>query len=195
VPGDSALHQIVGELRECSGEGDGLNRYLWFDQKYYLSDDILNKSDRMSMAHSVEVRPPFLDHRIVEFAAKLPSQFKIEGSSQKIILKQLMRSKLPAAILHREKIGFDIPAHEWLRGPLCSLLRDALTGGLAAYPDLFRASVIERLLQRHLEKKVNAGYHLWGLLILFLWMKRWKIQAPAQTIPAAPVLEKIGLST
>ena len=72
----------------------------------------------MSMAHSVEVRPPFLDHRIVEFAATLPPALKIRGSRQKFLLKELMKDKLPPAVLQRKKIGFDIPAHEWLRGPL-----------------------------------------------------------------------------
>ena len=76
----------------------------------------------MSMAHSLEVRPPFLDHRIVEFAATLPASLKIRGSRQKVLLKELMRDKLPSSVLQRKKIGFDIPAHDWLRGrlrPLC----------------------------------------------------------------------------
>ena len=96
---------------------------MWFDQSYYLPDDILYKCDRMSMAHSLEVRPPFLDHRIVEFAASLPERLKIRGSRQKYLLRELMRDKLPASVLHRKKEGFDIPAHEWLRGvlrPCCS---------------------------------------------------------------------------
>ncbi len=188
------LDHVVNELRDYPSGGEDLSRYLWIDQKYYLADDILNKSDRMSMAHSVEVRPPFLDHRIVEFAATLPARFKINGSRQKVILKDLMKQKLPPEILARPKMGFDIPAHDWLRGPLLALLRDTLKDGLAAYPDLFRGAAIETVLQRHLEKKVNAGYHLWGLLILFLWMSKWKIQAPAHSVPAAPVLENIGLS-
>ena len=132
----------------------------------------------MSMAHAVEVRPPFLDHRIVEFAASLPGTWKIHGSCQKFILKELMKDKLPAAVLGRKKIGFDIPAHEWLRGPLRSLLVDGMQSGLSAYPGLFQASVVERYLRCHLERKANFGYHLWGLLILFLWMKRWQIEAP-----------------
>src|ERR1700689_3054287 len=85
--------------------------YLAFDQNYYLADDILVKSDRMSMAHSVEVRPPFLDHRIVEFAATLPAHLKVRGSHQKVLLKDLMRGKLPSSVLRRKKMGFDIPAH------------------------------------------------------------------------------------
>ena len=131
------------------------------------------KVDRMSMAHSVEVRPPFLDHRIVEFAATLPAHLKIRGSRQKVILKELMKDKLPPAILRRKKIGFDIPAHEWLRGPLRPLLRGhAGEPARPNTPDLFRpARDRGSLARRHLERRANLGYHLWGLMILFLWMK------------------------
>jgi asparagine synthase (glutamine-hydrolysing) len=121
------------------------------------------------------VRPPFLDHRIVEFAASLPADLKIRGSSQKVVLRELMKSKLPAETLRRKKIGFDIPAHEWMRGPLRGLLEDALQFGLGEYGQLFRRDAITSLKQRHLQRQINIGYHLWGLLILFLWMKRWKV--------------------
>ncbi|MEI4883953.1 asparagine synthase-related protein, partial [Klebsiella pneumoniae] len=90
----------------------------------------------------MEVRPPFLDHRIVEFAAKLPASLKIRGAQQKVILKELMKDKLPKAILERPKTGFDIPAHEWLRGPLLPLLTDALHYGANAYGNVFRADVV-----------------------------------------------------
>ncbi|MGH9829484.1 MAG: asparagine synthetase B family protein, partial [Blastocatellia bacterium] len=93
-PESSALQDILGELRSLSSSGDGLSPYLWFDQKHYLQNDILMKTDCMSMAHSIEVRPPFLDHRIVEFAASLPASLKIRGSRQKFILKELMKDKL-----------------------------------------------------------------------------------------------------
>ena len=129
------------------------------------------KVDRMSMAHSIEVRPPFLDHRIVEFAATLPAHFKIRGARQKVILKELMKGKLPPAILTRKKIGFDIPAHHWLRGPLRDLMCDTLAGGASEHAEVFRPAAIEACMRRHLERRENLGYHLWGLMILFLWMK------------------------
>ena len=136
------------------------------------------KSDRISMAHSVEVRPPFLDHRIVEFASRIPASLKISGSRQKIVLQHLMKDKLPKSVLQRPKVGFDIPAHDWLRGPLRQLLIETLRAGAAEYSDIFRPEVIEGLLHDHLERRVNIGYHLWGLMILFLWMKKWSIRAP-----------------
>jgi asparagine synthase (glutamine-hydrolysing) len=175
-PLPQALDQILGELPKLPKVDDDLAPFLWLDQKYYLADDILTKSDRMSMAHSVEVRPAFLDHRIVEFTAGLPAKLKIQGPRQKILLRELMKDKLPPSILNREKIGFDIPAHEWLRGPLRGLLEDALQFGLSEYGQLFRRTGIEALMNRHFQRKINVGYHLWGLLILFLWMKRWRVK-------------------
>ena len=156
----------------------GLERYLRIDQNYYLPDDILYKTDRMSMAHSLEVRPPFLDHRIVEFAATLPASMKIRGFKQKRILRELMRGKLPRAVLERGKTGFDIPAHEWFRGPLRALLMDTLTPQAIGETGIFDRAAIGRLIGDHMDRTINAGYHLWGLLTLFLWMKRWKVEAP-----------------
>lgn len=176
----TALDDVLAELRGRPSTPDDLARFLWFDQKYFLQDDILNKSDRMSMAHSLEVRPPFLDHRIVEFAAGLPASLKIRGSEQKVILKELMRDKLPISVLRRKKVGFDIPAHDWLRGPLRSLMTDVLLDGASNYASLFRRDVIETYIRQHLERQINVGYHLWGLMVLFLWMKRWNIQVAAK---------------
>ena len=194
VPFPNALDSVLTELRESPAAGDGVSPYLWWDQKYFLPDDILNKVDRMSMAHSLEVRPPFLDHRIVEFAATLPPSLKMQGSRQKIILKKLMKNRLPEMILRRKKTGFDIPAHEWLRGPLRGLLLETIEGGLAEYGSFFRAGRIRELVRLHLERRVNIGYHLWGLLLLFLWMKKWQIQAAPTPAPASWIQEKTSIS-
>jgi asparagine synthase (glutamine-hydrolysing) len=178
-PLPDALAEVVGSLRRLPPVEDDLAPFLWLDQKYYLADDILVKSDRMSMAHSVEVRPPFLDHRLVEFAATLPASLKVVGSKQKFILKDLMSDKLPPAILQRKKMGFDIPAHQWLRGPLRGLLEDTVHFGLREYGGFFQKDRILQLMDRHFRRQINIGYHLWGLLILFLWMKKWQVQVPA----------------
>jgi len=156
--------------------GDGLDRFLLFDQRYYLPDDILYKVDRMSMAHSMEVRPPFLDHRIVEFAAALPESYKVRGSELKFILRELMQGKLPRSILYRKKTGFDIPAHDWFRGLLQPLLLDTVTEAAVELTGLFRWQGIETVIREHLQRRANLGYQLWGLLILFLWLKRWNIR-------------------
>ncbi len=154
-----------------------LNKFLWVDQKYYLPDDILYKCDRMSMAHSLEVRPPFLDHRIVDFAARLPEHFKIRGPVLKFLLRELMRDKLPPAVLTRPKEGFDIPAHRWFRGPLRPMAEEVLSTENVRATGLFRAEVVERIKSDHFRRRANFGYQLWGLLTLFLWMRRWKVHA------------------
>lgn len=182
-PLPDALTGVLQPLGMAVSGNPGLSPYLAFDQRYFLPDDILVKSDRMSMAHAVEVRPPFLDHRIVEFAAGLPDSLKVRGSQQKFLLKRLMRDKLPQAILGRKKIGFDIPAHDWLRGCLRPLLTDTLRQGASEHAELFHAKTIERYLQLHMQRRANLGYHLWGLMILFLWMQKWRIQsAPAAQV-------------
>ena len=190
-----ALKGVLGDLREASRSGDDFAPYLWFDQRYYLPDDILNKVDRMSMAHAVEVRPPFLDHRIVEFAAGLPSSLKIRGSRQKLILKELMRGKLPALVLGRSKVGFDIPAHEWLRGPLRPLLLETLNQACAEHSALFNRQEVEMVVRSHLDRRANLGYHLWGLMILSLWMKRWRIQTGQVAAQRRQVTESVLTSS
>ena len=184
---------LYGMPRESRAAGH-LTPSLWFDQTYFLPDDILTKVDRMSMAHSLEVRPPFLDHRIVEFAASLPERFKIRGFCQKYLLRELMRDKLPSSIIGRKKIGLDIPTHQWLRGPLRSLLRDTLSAKAVRETGLFRASGIESLIRRHMERRANLGYHLWSLMILFLWMKRWNIQS-VPALEVSPETERIAMAS
>lgn len=165
-----------------------LNRYMMADQLYYLPDDILYKVDRMSMAHSLEVRPPFLDHRIVEFAASLPQDFKVRGFRLKFVLRRLMKDKLPASILRRAKTGFDIPAHHWFRGVLKPLLLDQVSPAAVRATGLFDADAVGRLIRDHMERRINAGYQLWGLLTLFVWMKRWNIEA----LPAGESVSETG---
>ena len=120
--------------------------------------------------------PTVEDHRIVEFAAGLPESLKIRGIKQKRLLKELMRGKLPEFVLNRKKTGFDIPAHDWFRGTLRGLLMDTLTPQAIAATGIFDARAIEGLIRDHMERRINAGYQLWGLLTLFLWIKRWNIQ-------------------
>jgi len=179
-----ALDSVLSELA-----GQDLQDFLRFDQKYFLPDNILTKVDHTSMAHAVEVRPPFLDHRIVEFASTLPASMKIQGSRQKVILRNLMRGKLPPAILNRKKIGFDIPTHDWFRGPLRPLLEEAVAFASAEHGHFFQLSKIKADVRAHMDRRANLGYHLWGLMTLFFWMKKWGIQTGASAGPARRVME------
>jgi len=180
LPG--AFSDVLSTLRRAL-PGDGVAPYLAFDQRYYLADDILVKSDRISMAHAVEVRPPFLDHRILEFAAGIPTEMKIRGSVQKYVLKELMKSKLKVPIAQRKKVGFDIPTHDWFRGPLRGLLLETLESAKAEYAEVFDFDAIQELTRLHMNSAINVGYHLWGLMTLFLWMKRWSVRpAPVRRL-------------
>jgi asparagine synthase (glutamine-hydrolysing) len=186
---DAALAGVLANLRP----GRDLGRFLEFDQRYYLADDILYKVDRISMAHSLEVRPPFLDDRVVDFANSLPDDFRLRGSESKYVLRRLMQNKLPHSVLHRPKIGFDVPIHEWFRGVLRPLLLETLSEEAVTASGLFRWPFVHKLLDDHLERRANWGYHLWGLLVFFLWMQRWNIEtAIANTEASTPVAAAAG---
>ncbi len=173
-----AMIGILAEMHPGHLRNSFLERFLDFDQRYSLPDAILYKVDRMSMAHSVEVRPPFLDDRIVALAARLPEKYKIAGFETKFALRHLMRDALPPDVLRRPKIGFDIPIHQWFRGVLRHLLMETLNERTVTESGLFRWTEVRRIIDEHLDRKANWGYHLWGLVTLMLWMKRWKIEAP-----------------
>src|SRR5262249_32429731 len=130
----------------------------------------------------LEVRPPFLDHRIVEFAARMPEKLKIKGGTLKYVLRELMKDRLPASVLRRKKEGFDIPAHDWLRTVLRPLVLDVLNERDVRESGIFSWPAVSELLRNHLERRANLGYHIWGLVMLFLWMKQWGVQPPASNL-------------
>jgi asparagine synthase (glutamine-hydrolysing) len=186
--GTESLARLCAALPGLPAPRQIVNRYLFIDQHYYLPDDILYKCDRMSMAHSLEVRPPFLDHRIVDFAARLPARLKIKGKTAKRVLRQLLGRKLPPEILNRPKEGLDIPAHEWLRGPLRPLVIETLGAQSVKQIGLFSPAAVQSVIDRLMSRKANLGYHIWGLLTLHLWAKRWNIEtasAPESMADAA----------
>jgi asparagine synthase (glutamine-hydrolysing) len=182
------MQQVLRHMRP----GKTLEQFLNFDQHYSLPDALLYKVDRMSMAHAIEARPPFLDDRIVDFAARLPEHFKIRGQQTKLVLRYLMRNALSDTVLKRPKIGLDIPIHEWFRGFLRPLLADNLNQIAIEETGLFNWSAVKTLLDAHQSRQANWGYHLWGLLTLMLWMKRWKIEMPSiepEMLPSCAVAE------
>jgi len=166
---------LLKMLATIPARGD-VRRFMAFDQAYYLPDNLLVKVDRMSMAHSLEVRPAFLDHRIVEFAATLPADYCIRGRTLKVLLRSLMKDKLPQNILAKKKQGLDIPVHDWLRGHLKPLLLDTLNQKTVEETGIVSWPYLESLIRLHMERKANYGYHLWGMLMLFLWIRQWKIE-------------------
>lgn len=143
------------------------------DTLSYLPGDILTKIDLASMAVSLECRSPFLDHKVIEFAARLPARWKLAHFQRKHILKDTFASMLPGAILRRGKMGFSVPLDRWLRTELRELLCDTLCSGRARSRSWFKADAVEQLLTRHLNAQGELSQQLWALLVLELWAKRY----------------------
>ena len=127
----------------------------------------------------------------------MPERLKIRGRQQKYLLKFLMRDKLPAEVLRRKKVGFDIPAHDWLRRELKPLLLEVASPAALARTGLFRPGALAKLMREHFEGRLNIGFHLWGVLILLLWMEKWDIRSPGQPIetPTQSALAPAGSLT
>jgi asparagine synthase (glutamine-hydrolysing) len=145
-----------------------IDRALYVDIKTWLADDILVKVDRASMAHSLEVRTPFLDHRMVEFAAALPVALKLRGLRRKYILRRMQRHRLPRAVTKARKEGFNAPISHWLAGELRELARSVLNG--KELRQWFRREAIDELWTDHLARRRDNGLKLFGLVALGLWM-------------------------
>lgn len=148
-----------------------LDRTLHADHATYLAGDLLPKTDRMTMAHSVEARAPFLDAAWVEWTARLPQRYKMRGMQTKWLLKAAFGEKLPPAIAARGKQGFGVPVGQWLRHELRGWARERLIGNraLAAW---FRPAAIEQLLAEHDSGRVNHGKRLWALLMVAVWQNQ-----------------------
>lgn len=145
---------------------DALSRAQYADLKIWLPGDILTKVDRASMAVSLEAREPLLDHRLVEFAAKLPSSMRLRGGTGKWLLKRALADRLPDGILHRRKMGFVTPVSAWLRGPLAGEAAAIGHSGALAETGWFDAAAIRRLADAHRAGDADHGRTLWQLLML-----------------------------
>ncbi len=170
------------------GEADAvtmLDQLLAADMKTYLHE-LLMKQDQMSMAASIESRVPFLDHKLVEFAARLPERMKLRGLTTKYILRQAMADKIPAEILTRKKMGFPVPVGAWLRGEFRSLLDEYVLGARAMERGIFEPDFVRNLVARH-EAGENHAERLWMLMNFEIWQRRF-LDGEEQKLsePAAP---------
>lgn len=164
---------------------DWLNRALYVDMKTYLVDDILTKVDRMSMAVSLESRPPLLDHKVVEFVATLPPRLKLKGFESKYILKKTAARLVPQEILSRRKQGFRLPIAEWLRSQLRGTAEDLLLGPTAAQRGYFEKSEMETLWRDHLSGHRDNAHQIWSLILLELWHRKYIDDSGPPTAPKA----------
>ena len=150
-----------------------LDKLLTIDQKLWLPDDLLTKVDRATMAYSLEARVPYLDHKLVEFAARLPANMKLHGRDTKYLLKKVAERYLPHDIVYRGKQGFVMPLHEWLAGGLKTSLTDMLGEGGLAGRNIFRSGFLDKLQREQATPKQPHGGRLWTLMVLELWFRRY----------------------
>jgi asparagine synthase (glutamine-hydrolysing) len=165
--------------------GDWLSAVQYRDLNHYLPLDILTKVDRMTMAHSLEARPPLLDHRLVEFAATIPSRFRLRDGTTKYLFKQAMRGVLPDQIIDRQKHGFAVPLAHWFRGELAGFARDVLLSKTCRERGIFEPRYLSRLLQLN-DRGRNLDLQLWTILSFELWCRRFLDAAPQTAAAQLP---------
>lgn len=155
-------------LKICDAKTE-IEKMQFLDMNFYMAEDILTKVDRASMAVSLEVRAPFLDPRVAEFAAKLPLEYKLKGNKGKYILKKAVEPFLPKNILHRPKKGFGIPIAEWLKGRLNPLMHELLDSKRLKNQGLFDEKFVQKLIKEHETDVASHHKQLWTLLVFQLW--------------------------
>jgi asparagine synthase (glutamine-hydrolysing) len=171
------LTESLASLRDYGD--DWLAAVQYRDLHTYLPLDILTKVDRATMAHSLEARPPLLDHRLAEFAATIPARYRLRGATTKYLFKQAMRGILPDAIIDRPKHGFAVPIARWLRGDLASFARDLLLSAASRQRGVFNVPQIERLLALNAQGR-DLDLQLWTMVSFELWCQRFLDPSPRQ---------------
>ncbi|RPI55802.1 MAG: asparagine synthase (glutamine-hydrolyzing) [Acidobacteria bacterium] len=159
-------------LTYLQGGRDWMSAAQYCDLHTYLPLDILTKVDRMTMAHSIEARPPLLDHRLVEFAARIPSHLRLRENTTKYLLKQAMRGILPDQIIDRPKQGFAVPIARWFRGELSGYARDILLSDTCRQRGVFDVGYVERLLRLN-QRGRDLDLQLWTILSFEMWCRRF----------------------
>ena len=153
---------------------NSVERMMYTDLCSYLPDDILVKVDRASMASSLEARAVYLDYRVAELAWKIPFSLKIRGSATKWVLRKILDRYVPAGLVKRPKMGFAIPLHEWLRGPLKDWAEELLDEQKLKEDNFFNPAQIRIKWREHLSGKRNWQYHIWIILMFQAWKERWQ---------------------
>jgi asparagine synthase (glutamine-hydrolysing) len=164
------LGYLAAEQERRNGRST-LSRVLHANFTSYLPDDLLVKTDRCTMANSLEARSPFLDRALIEYVAALPDGFKLRGRRTKVILREAFADLVPPAIERRGKMGFGVPLGTWFRGELRDYVRDRLLAPNARYRDYLSGPFVERVVGDHLAQRRNLGHQLWSLLCFEEWLR------------------------
>jgi len=182
--------QVFDRHAAKAGTDDPLALIQYLDMKTYLVGDINTKVDRASMAHSLEVREPLMDHPLVEWLATLPTGLKIRGNEGKVLLKKAMEPRLPDDVLYRPKMGFSVPLARWFRGPLKQRVRDAVLGERLASTGWFNRAYLQQLVDGHQSGAYDHSAPLWTLLMFEAFLRNVvdDADAPATREPEAAAL-------
>jgi len=170
---DYKTNFYLGRFLAEAGNMPYLDCLLWMDIMTSLAGDLLVKMDIATMANSLEARAPFLDQRLMEFAAKLPPEFKMRNLVKKYILKKAIKDLVPDENVYRRKMGFALPVGRWFRGELKEFLCDNLLAGSFFKRGYFKPEAVKNMVKRHTENKEDFSHQLWTLLMLELWHRRF----------------------
>jgi asparagine synthase (glutamine-hydrolysing) len=169
-------------VRRLAGEchySDALAKDMYVDARFYLTENILHKVDRTSMAVSLETRVPFLDHRVVESALTMPTRHRVNGFRRKAILKRAFADLLPETIIRRGKEGFSTPMKHWLRSDLKERMLDTLSESRLRQDGYFRPSTVRKLIDEHLEERADHAHLLWSMTLFGMWRERYQNSSAA----------------
>ena len=173
MEGQSAEDPMLAFLADLPDDASRLDRLLALEQRFFLAEHNLNYTDKMSMAAGVEVRVPFLDNDLVQFAASIPDRFKQRGREGKWVLKKAMEPFLPKEVIYRSKSGFGAPVRLWMRNDLKEVVRDCLSSFSLKSRGLFDAEKVQKLISRNESGEIDAGYTLLSLLCIEIWCRRF----------------------
>jgi asparagine synthase (glutamine-hydrolysing) len=187
----AAYGPSLAYFNTLNGTSTFLDRLLYADIKTYLVE-LLMKQDQMSMATSIESRVPFLDHKLVEYVATLPDDWKLQGWTTKRVLREAMKGLLPASILNRPKMGFPVPFAGWARGAWNGVARDILLDRRARQRGILEPRAVDHLLRAHADGRTEGGDRIWTLLNLELWHRTFIDGEGVQTLPHAHSVAEIG---
>ena len=185
-------HDVFRRHAAQAGTDDPLSMVQYLDLKTYLIGDINTKVDRASMAHSLEVREPLMDHPLVEWLATLPTALKIQGQEGKLLLKKAMEPALPNDVLYRPKMGFAVPLARWFRGPLRERVRDAVLGPRLADTGWFNRGYLQHLVEAHQNGTRDYSSPLWTLLMFDAFLRVTHGAAPAAPVVRPPAIEALA---
>jgi asparagine synthase (glutamine-hydrolysing) len=167
------MHDPFNTIFNGNNTDASIAELMYIDQHTYLPDEMLTKIDRASMANSLEVRVPLLDHRVVEFAARIPLDFKFRDGDSKFILKKILGKYVPSNLFERPKMGFAVPLNQWFRADLKEMLCDYLSYERIKAEGLFNPEIVDQMVARHLDGESENPHQLWSLLMWQMWREQW----------------------